>query len=118
MWFRRDLRLGDLPALHRAAEDGPVLALFVLDDRLRKPSGAPRLAYLYRSLRALDADLQRVGGRLVVRRGEPVGVLPRLAKEAGAVSVHVSEDFGPYGRRRDDAVADALGGVPLVRSGS
>jgi deoxyribodipyrimidine photo-lyase len=118
LWFRRDLRLADHPALHRAAEDGPVLALFVLDDRLRKPSGAPRLAYLYRSLRALDADLQRSGGRLVVRRGNPGNVLPRLAKDIGASSVHVSEDFGPYGRRRDEAVDDALGAVPLLRTGS
>jgi deoxyribodipyrimidine photo-lyase len=32
--------------------------------------------------------------------------------------VHVSADFGPYGHRRDEAVADALGSVPLVRTGS
>ncbi len=118
LWFRRDLRLGDLPSLHAAAADGPVLALFVLDDLLRKPSGAPRLAYLYRSLRALDTDLRQVGGRLVVRRGDPVSVVPRLARETSASSVHVSADFGPYGRRRDDAVDDALGAVPLVRTGS
>jgi hypothetical protein len=34
LWLRRDLRLGDHPALHAAAADGPVLALFVLDPRL------------------------------------------------------------------------------------
>jgi deoxyribodipyrimidine photo-lyase len=118
LWFRRDLRLGDLPALHRAAEDGPVLPVFLLDDRLRRPSGAPRLAFLYRSLRELDADLQRAGGHLVVRRGNPTTVLPKLAREIGASSVHVSADFGPYGRRRDEAIEDALPGAALVRTGS
>ncbi len=118
LWFRRDLRLRDHPALHEAAKDGPVVALFVLDPALLEPAGAARVAFLYRTLRALDADLREHGGRLVVRRGDPATVVPRLVKEAGAGSVHVSADFGPYGRRRDDAVERALGDVPLVRTGS
>ena len=115
LWFRRDLRLRDNPALLAAAQDGPVLPLFVLDDALRGPSGAPRLAFLYRALRALDETL---GGRLVVLRGKPANVLPRVAREVGATSVHVAADFGPYGRERDAAVEAALGDVPLVRTGS
>ena len=47
LWFRRDLRLGDHPALLAAAADGPVVALFVLDDALLRPSGAARIAFLY-----------------------------------------------------------------------
>jgi deoxyribodipyrimidine photo-lyase len=118
LWFRRDLRLRDHPAMHEAAKDGPVLALFVLDQTLLRPSGAPRVAFLYRALRALDADLREHGGRLVVRRGDPAKALPRIARECGASAVHVSADFGPYGSRRDQAVEKALGSVPLVRTGS
>lgn len=118
LWFRRDLRLRDHPALHEAAKDGPVVALFVLDPALLKPAGAPRVAFLYRSLRALDADLRSHGGALVVRRGKPENVVPTVVREAEAGSVHVSADFGPYGSRRDEAVAGALGDVPLVRTGS
>ena len=118
MWFRRDLRLADQPALAAAAHDGPVCALFVLDDALRKPSGAPRIAFLYRTLRALDADLREKGGRLLVRRGKPESVVPKLVKEISASAVHISEDFMPYGRARDERVADALGDVYLVRTGS
>ena len=118
LWFRRDLRLGDNPALlaaRDAAGDG-VLPLFVLDDALRGPSGAPRLTFLYRSLRALDDAL---GGRLVVIRGKPENVLPRVVGEIGASSVHVAADFGPYGRGRDERVEAALpDGVELVRTGS
>jgi deoxyribodipyrimidine photo-lyase len=118
LWFRRDLRLGDNPALlaaRDAAGDG-VLPLFVLDDALRRSSGAVRLAFLYRSLRALDQDL---GGRLVVLRGRPENVVPRVAREIEASSVHVAADFGPYGRERDERVAAALADrVPLVRTGS
>lgn len=118
LWFRRDLRLRDHPALHEAAKDGPVVALFVLDQKLLKPAGAPRVAFLYRSLRALDHDLREHGGQLVIRRGDPVNAVPKLVKEVDATAVHVSGDFGPYGTRRDEAVDDALGDVPLVRTGS
>jgi deoxyribodipyrimidine photo-lyase len=118
LWLRRDLRLRDHPALHLAAADGPVVALFVLDPALLKPAGAPRIAFLYRTLRALDAELREHGGRLLIRRGDPVNAVPRAVREAEAGSVHISADFGPYGTRRDLAVERALAGVPLVRTGS
>ncbi|MDQ2747986.1 MAG: DNA photolyase family protein [Actinomycetota bacterium] len=118
LWLRRDLRLHDHPALHAAADDSPVIALFVLDRALLNPAGAPRIAFLYRTLRALDTDLREHGGRLLVRRGTPETVVPQVAREAGATSVHVSGDYGPYGSRRDAAVADALGDVALVATGS
>ena len=118
LWFRRDLRLHDNPALLEAAKEGPVTALFVLDDALRRPSGAARLAFLYRSLRALDQDLRTHGGRLMVRRGDPSKVLPAVARETGAGSVHISADLNPYGAARDHRVEQALGDVALVRTGS
>lgn len=104
LWFRRDLRLHDQPALAAAAADGPVLALFVLDDALRRPSGSPRLALLYRTLRALDADLREHGGRLIVRHGKPERVVPDVAREVDAAAVHVSADYAPYGQARDERV--------------
>ncbi|MGY1719992.1 cryptochrome/photolyase family protein [Blastococcus sp. SYSU DS0552] len=119
LWFRRDLRLGDHPALLAARDaagpDGEVLPVFVVDDRLWGPSGEPRRRFLLDCLAALDADL---GGALVLRHGDPVRVLPALVHEVGATSVHVSADAGPYGRHRDQAVERALGDVPFARTGS
>ncbi|WP_414719981.1 cryptochrome/photolyase family protein [Umezawaea sp.] len=99
--------------LSAAERSSSALGLFVLDDRLLASAGPARTEYLYRCLRGLDAQL---GGRLHVVRGNPVEVVPRVA--AGADSVHVSADYGPYGRVRDAAVEEALGDVELVRSGS
>ncbi|MGB2922277.1 MAG: deoxyribodipyrimidine photo-lyase [Mycobacterium sp.] len=116
LWFRRDLRLGDLPALLAAADvDGEVLACYVLDPRLQDGAGERRLQYLYHALRELRAGL---GGRLLVTRGDPTVRIPALAKAVDAPSVHVSEDFTPFGRRRDEQVRDALGEVELVATGS
>jgi deoxyribodipyrimidine photo-lyase len=118
LWLRRDLRVADHPALLAAAADGPVTALFVLDDALLRVAGPARVAFLYRSLRALAADLQSRGGQLVLRGGRPEEVVLALAQEVGARSVHLSADFGPYGAARDVRVAKALGDIALVRTGS
>jgi deoxyribodipyrimidine photo-lyase len=119
LWFRRDLRIGDHPALLAAREDagqdGSVVPVFVFDPRLWEPSGAPRRQFLLDCLTALDGDLD---GALVLRSGDPARVLPALAGELSANSVHISTDTGPYGRQRDAAVETALGDVPLVRTGS
>ncbi|NIK56742.1 cryptochrome/photolyase family protein [Kribbella shirazensis] len=116
MWFRRDLRLADNPALLDAvaAGDGRVLGLFVLDPALWDRSGDPRRAHLAASLRSLSASMD---GRLVVRRGDPATVVPAVADAIGAASVHVSADHAPYGQRRDHAVEASLT-CPLVRTGS
>jgi deoxyribodipyrimidine photo-lyase len=116
LWFRRDLRLRDLPPLLRAAADSDdVLACFVLDPRLEASSGDRRMQFLCDSVRRLSDDLD---GRLLVTRGRAEERIPALVKEIQAPAVHVSEDFSPYGRRRDDRVREALGDVPLVGTGS
>lgn len=120
MWFRRDLRLGDNPALLGACADGDVLPLFVLDPALWDPAGDVRLAYLSASLRSLDAQLRRRHAGLSVLRGDPVTEVVRAARAVGATRVHVAADYNPYGSGRDRAVEQALGdaGIELVRTGS
>ena len=116
LWFRRDLRLHDLPPLLEAAEvDGDVLACYVLDPRLTKSSGPRRLAYLYDALRDLNDSL---GGKLLVTRGRPEKRIPVIAKVIGASEVHVSGDYTPFGRRRDDAVREALDDIRMEATGS
>ena len=120
LWFRRDLRLNDLPALLDAArDDREVLACYVLDPRLKATSGPRRLQYLYDSLRELRDSLD---GRLLITQGRAEARIPALVKKIQATSVHVSGDYFPFGLRRDEAVRKALGlisdGVPLEDSGS
>jgi deoxyribodipyrimidine photo-lyase len=118
LWFRRDLRLRDLPALTEAAGDGSdVLACFVLDPRLENASGPRRLQFLGDSLREVRDAL---GGRFLVTRGSPEDVIPQICSAVDATAVHVSADFSPFGLRRDAAVTQALAavGIPLIATGS
>ena len=87
MWFRRDLRLADNPALISAiASADEIVPLFILDPNLIKQAGNKRLAYLANSLRALNESL---GGRLHVIAGDQVEVL----KSFNPLEVHISKEY-------------------------
>ena len=108
MWFRRDLRLADHPALcAAAAEHDVIVPVFVVDPAFAR-AGAPRRAFLHDCLTSLDTAIGAQGGRLVIRHGDPVEMVPQLANEVDATAVYVTRDYGPYGRRRDGAVGTAL----------
>ena len=122
VWFRRDLRTADHPALLAAVDESRssgagVAPLFVVDDALLTSGGANRRAFLAGTLAALDEALN---GCLALRRGRPDDVVPQFAAEVGARTVFVTADCAPYGRRRDAAVAASLAeaGRALARVGS
>ncbi len=111
VWFRRDLRLHDHPALARALAGGDaVVPLFVFDERLLagRWRSANRTWFMLGSVRELAHDLAERGAPLVVRVGDPRRIVPELADAVGATSVEVSRDLGPYGRARDRVVAASL----------
>ena len=97
VWFRQDLRLRDQAALRAAAAAGPVLPLFVLDERriVRAPGGASRW-WLHHSLSALDADLRALGGRLLLLRGSAADLIPKLMVETGAGAIHAIRHAEPW----------------------
>jgi deoxyribodipyrimidine photo-lyase len=113
VWFRRDLRIADHPALSAAAARGHVVCLFVIEPKLlaRRHHRAPeRLRFLRAGLEALDAELRGLGVGLVVRRGSPREVVPTVARQAGADAVYFTRESSPYARTRDRAVSTALSG--------
>jgi deoxyribodipyrimidine photo-lyase len=108
-WIRRDLRLLDNATLSAALADGqPVLPVFILDPALNQRPAQRRKAFLFAGLHQLDGNLRARGSRLLIRGGEPAEALAKLAAETGAEAVYAAEDYSPYARRRDDAVARLL----------
>ena len=113
-WFRRDLRLLDNTALAAAThENQQVVGLFILDPRL---TDAPqvcqaRLAFMYSCLHELATKLEKRGGRLIVRRGEPVAELRQAISDLKADRLYFNQDYTTYARKRDTAVENGLAGV-------
>ena len=110
-WFRSDLRIGDNTAFAAACRRADMLVpVFVLDDALLEShrEAHPRLRFLYSCLDDLAAELESAGSKLIVVRGAPRHRLPALARAWKASLVTWNRDYGPYAKRRDRAVRDAL----------
>lgn len=103
VWFRRDLRVRDHPALRAALNRHErVVPVFCFDDRLlhgRHASG-PRTQFLLECLDELDSELRDRGSGLVVRHGKPERELVEIAEEVGAEAVHFTREVSPFGRQR------------------
>jgi deoxyribodipyrimidine photo-lyase len=104
--FTRDLRVSDNPALDLACRSAEhVVPVFVLHEGLgfAVPN---RVRFLHDCLADLREGLRRLGGDLVIRRGDPVNEVLRLADETGADGVVLARDVSAYARRRWQRLAE------------
>ena len=107
--FNRDLRVHDHPALSAAARAERTVPLFVFDERLlgSRFAAPNRVAFMLEALGDLDERLRRMGGRLFVRRGDPVREAVAVARECGVGAIHVSADWSAYAQAREERLARA-----------
>jgi deoxyribodipyrimidine photo-lyase len=111
VWFRRDLRLTDQPALQAAAAAcDAIVPVFVHAPEEEAPwqPGAASRWWLHHSLLALDDSLRRLGARLIVRRGPALAALVTLARETGAQAVFWNRVYEPALIARDTKIKQAL----------
>jgi deoxyribodipyrimidine photo-lyase len=104
-WHQRDLRVRDNHGLCAAGEDGEVLPVYVVDERVA--GHERRDAFRADCVAALRAAYRERGSELVVREGAPAEVLPALAAEYGADAVYWTDHYRPARRRRDARVERA-----------
>lgn len=110
LWFRRDLRIADNPALSAAHESGrPIVALYVHDETLEgRAQGAASLWWLDKSLRALQSRLKDRGLRLIVRAGQCEAELRKVVEETGASALYANRLFEPEAAARDRDIVHGL----------
>ncbi|EKE44057.1 deoxyribodipyrimidine photolyase, putative [Oceaniovalibus guishaninsula JLT2003] len=108
LWFRRDFRLTDHPALDAAARSGrPVIPVFLNDEVVRTYGAAPTWR-LGLAAEAFAERLKGIGSRLTFREGRAAEALARLADETGARTVWWTRAYDPASLARDEAVKEAL----------
>ena len=107
VWFRRDLRVHDHAALHQALKaHSKVYCVFVFDTTIldRLPRRDRRVEFILRAVEEVDTSLREMGGALIVRHGDPVVEIPRLAAELGVAAVYCNRDYEPTAIARDAEV--------------
>ena len=111
LWFRRDLRLADNPALtHALAACERVIPVYIHapDEDGAWAPGAASNWWLHYSLLALDRSLRARGARLIVRRGTSLDALQELISQTKATHVVWNRLYEPSAAARDNAVQEAL----------
>jgi deoxyribodipyrimidine photo-lyase len=96
--FRHDLRVADNRALSAAVASGkPVVTVFILDEEAPgiRPLGGARRWWLHHSLAALSHDLKQRGAKLVLRRGETLGIVDEIIASTGADTVLWNRRYDP-----------------------
>ena len=111
VWFRRDLRIHDNPALQAAVNSAErVVPVFIWAPEEEDPwqPGAASRWWLHQSLAAHDGTLRKLGSPLVIRRGDSLSVLLHLVQQTGAQAVYWNRLYEPASTRRDQLVEQAL----------
>jgi deoxyribodipyrimidine photo-lyase len=115
VWFRRDLRVADNPALHAALEAGltPVPVYIHEPPAGRWPLGSASAWWLHQSLEQLDSRLRSLGSRLIIARGDSATELRRLCEAFAAGEVFWNRLCEPDSGKRDAVLEAKLraGGV-------
>ena len=107
-WFRRDLRVHDNTALRAALEEAEeVVPVFVLSDwkRAHPWVGEGKREFLLGSLAVLVGNIEKIGGKLVIRQGEADKELGKLLEETKAEAIFFNRDPDTYGRKMEEKIA-------------
>lgn len=111
-WMRRDMRLSDNVALHKALSTGePVVPVFVADPKILKVHnmGAARLNFCFDSVREIDHRLREAKtGYVVIRHGDPLQELADVARKVGAKQLFFNRDYSPLALKRDERITQGL----------
>jgi len=116
LWFRKDLRLDDNPALHAALETGgPVIPVYVREPEHLDigPLGGAQMWWLHHSLAALKTSLKSLGSDFVLATGKSEDVLTDIARKTGAKTVFVNRAYERTLFDRDIAIALKDNGIAI-----
>ncbi len=110
VWFYRDLRLDDNPALMHAAEQGVVVPVFIWAPEEEVPwaPGAAAKWWLHHALQALGAELKTLNLKLILRLGPSLPALLALCKETQATGVVWNRRYEPALVQRDTLIKARL----------
>ena len=110
-WHRRDLRIDDNAGLYKALnESESVLPLFIFDSTIlsKLPKNDQRVLFIHREIEEIKKEYQKLGSDLYVYHGDPIELIPQIAKEFNINSVYVNRDYEPLAIERDVQVFKKL----------
>ncbi|NNC36021.1 MAG: deoxyribodipyrimidine photo-lyase [Hyphomonadaceae bacterium] len=115
VWFRDDLRAADNPALYKAGlRAAPVICVYIREKvNSLRPLGGAANWWLHHSLKSLSSTLSSHDVRLVLKTGDPLEILSKMAGNIGADHVMWNRRYAPDEIDIDQKIKFALKGQGL-----
>jgi deoxyribodipyrimidine photo-lyase len=109
VWFRRDLRMGDNPALMAAVQsERPLICLYIDETDVSRREGGAKQVWLHHSLKSLEKDLKACGASLVLRQGEAQKILNDIIDQTEAEAVFWNRRYEEHGIETDKTIKSDL----------
>jgi len=109
IWFRQDLRLFDNPALFAAAQNGPIIPVFIYDPQaMDRDYGAAQKWWLHHALKGLKHDFQSKNIQFLIKKGDTATILKDLIEKTGAKSVYWARSYEKWSIERDKTIKSDL----------
>ncbi len=109
VWFRRDLRLADNPALNAAVKTGrPLILLYIFETDADRSLGSAKKVWLHHSLVSLSQSIETKGAKLLLRKGPAEVVLDEIIDQSGAASLYWNRRYEADGIERDSNIKASL----------
>ena len=111
-WIRRDLRLHDHHALSMALKNGDETYIaFIFDETILKKLTSKsdrRITFIMDSLKEIETSMNKYGASLIVRFGNPLVEIPKLADELKITGLYFNRDYEPSAKKRDAGISKIL----------
>lgn len=109
VWFRKDLRLSDNPALFAAlSRHKRIIPLFVLDEKSPGFPGSSSLLGLHHALASLNLSLRNLGSRLIIQRGRTEDVVIKIAHNYKVCAIYFNKCYEPFANKQDLTLQSSL----------
>lgn len=109
VWFRKDLRLSDNPALFEACQLGEILPIYILEDGDKNwILGSAQKWWLHNSLKKLDSDLGQYNAKLILRKGNALSIISQLVKDTKSDAIFWNRCYEPSSIQRDTTIKEYL----------
>ena len=110
-WHRRDLRINDNHGLFKALTSGnKIIPIFIFDTTIlsKLKTEDQRVIFIHQQIEKLKSEYQSFGSDLLVYYGNPIELIPEIAKEFSAQKVFTNRDYEPLAIQRDTEIFEIL----------
>lgn len=108
MWFRNDLRTHDNSAFFAACQHNSVIPLYILDENAGRSLGGAKKWWLHYAIQELAENIERLGGKLILKKGDEANILKQLIVDTGADTVCWNRRYEPDCIKKDAALKSEL----------